>query len=131
MAHGVLAPNGDREEVRDGVGALFDAIDALIGRAATGHVDGRMAEEINDLLSSGYARALASDGELRRLERRIHELSEAGDAAGIGSLVAQRRHTTAEAMRLRARLDVLGAHLRRRISSACRRCTVELTNSIV
>jgi hypothetical protein len=95
---------------------LVSSIDALTARAALVGVDGALAREINDLLSTGYARALESDGELRRLERRFHELTDPGgmpEPGELDALIARRRETTAEAMRLRARLDVLGEQFRR------------------
>jgi hypothetical protein len=101
------------------VGELVASIDALIARAAAAGVDQATAREINDMLSTGYAHALASEGHVRRLERRIQDLMERGDreraSRELDALVVQRRDTTAQATHLRARLEQLAFHFHGRL----------------
>jgi len=94
---------------------VIASIDALIVRAAAASSDAPTVEEINDMLSTGYLRALQADSERRHLERRIGTLSAANwpDAQDRRAAVIARRRTVAEATLLRARLDVLRGHFTR------------------
>ena len=92
----------------DETGAIIDRVQALLGRPAANR------RAIEDMLTEGYARALALDAESRRLERRIAELAGAGDRDRItelAELVRKRTHADGELARLRAVLSALRGHL--------------------
>ena len=90
---------------------IFAEIDALLRDPTP-----RGLDEIEDTLTSGYAAALALEGERWRIERRIAELAaeESGDPGGelrhaeeIVGLAKQLRSTDDELARLRVVLGSL------------------------
>lgn len=77
--------------------------------------DGGVLAHIEEILTVGYARALALEAERWRLERRIGEVAASlggGDAAGAEELGALARRMSAadgDLLRLRTALDSLRA----------------------
>jgi hypothetical protein len=89
-------------------GDLHRRLDALRSRAAEGEADERVLAEMEDLLSEGYARALAGEGRSRRLEHRLEMLlprmEESAVAKEARRLALQRRNLDEAVRKLRAKL---------------------------
>jgi hypothetical protein len=82
---------------------LEQRIDELSARADAGREPGLLAE-MEDLLSEGYARALADESLLRQLDRRLDALFEnvnPADATEIRRLASERRRIAERVQRLR------------------------------
>jgi hypothetical protein len=88
---------------------LYARLDRTCARARAG-VGGDLVQELNDLLSEGYARALLDERRLVRLDERLVDvLLGAGGrhAPEVRSLVDERRRAAHTVSRLRARLDAV------------------------
>ena len=75
-------------------------------RVADGEEGLALRQELDDVLSDGYAAALALDGRRAGLERQLTEAADA-DLATRRALAAERRAAADEAARLRAQLRPL------------------------
>lgn len=85
---------------------LEQRIDRLSARAGA-RWDRGLREEIDATLSEGYARALAAEARVKRLDRRLEGLLEeldAGDAAELRAVARERWQLARQVARLRARL---------------------------
>ncbi len=85
---------------------LEQRIDELSARADAGR-EPELLAEMEDLLSEGYARALADESVLRQLDRRLEALFESmspGDATEIRRLASERRRLAERVWHLRQRL---------------------------
>ena len=85
-------------------------IDHLLARAEH-HVDERLIHEMEDLLATGYAYALAGDARSRHLRRRLDALADdvadEGMAAEMRRLTLEQRALEDSVRELRARLASL------------------------
>ena len=76
-----------------------------------GPPSGPLLAEMEHTLTSGYARALALEGERRRLERQMRELAKAAgdgiDVARLSELATELERADGELVSLRAVLDRL------------------------
>jgi hypothetical protein len=91
----------------DGHQDLHARIDQLCARAARDGADPEVVEEINDVLSEGYARALVAERALVALNERLVELVLASGERPEQQIraVAEERRVAADLVeRLRARL---------------------------
>ena len=94
----------------DDLSVLFDRIRALLNHEGNGSES--RTDEIEDTLTTGYARALALEGDRRRTEERISELAgHEGHVAELRTLKAGLRRTEEELTQLRDLLRVLAATL--------------------
>lgn len=85
---------------------LHARIDRLWERASA-WAPGAVADEINDLLSEGYARALMAEQRIVALDERVTELlmrPDTRDAGTLRSLTSERRSAARDVERLRSRL---------------------------
>jgi hypothetical protein len=91
----------------DETGAFIDRVQALLG------VPPADRAAIEDVLTEGYAQALALEAERRRLERRIAELAgDAGDRVfELVELAGRRTRADGDLFRLRDVLLALREHL--------------------
>jgi hypothetical protein len=88
---------------------LHARIDRLCERARSG-ADARLAGEMNDLLSEGYARALLDESRIVALDERVVDaLMTPADGRGeaFEMLVAERRAAARAVECLRRRLDAM------------------------
>ena len=82
-------------------------------RTLTAEINALMAEpaaplaQLEDALTTGYARALELEAERSRLERRLGEAAATGDGDGARELAARVSSTDEHLTRLRALLRVL------------------------
>jgi hypothetical protein len=105
---------------------LEQRLEELAQRAAGPDADALLLVELENLLSEGYARALAGDARRRRLDERLDELiarlDEPGVAGEVRRVTMERRTVDRGREDLRARLelvrDELFRHVPRRESSA-------------
>ena len=101
-------------------------LEELAQRAAGPDADAVLLAELENLLSEGYAHALAGDARRRRLDERLEELiarlDEPGVAPEVRRLTLERRTVDRAREDLRARLglvrDELMRHVGRREASA-------------
>ena len=93
------------------LGQLEARIADLRARAAGGTPDAQLAQEVDEILSAGYAAALRLDAESARLRERIGELvSQVEDSRAaweLRRLNLEEGAVTARALRLRSELGAL------------------------
>ena len=105
---------------------LEGRLERLAHRAACPGADALLLADLEDLLSEGYAHALAGDARRRRLDERLEaliaRLGEPGVATEVRRLTVERRTLDRALKDLRARLgiarDELIRHLGGRGASA-------------
>lgn len=86
---------------------LMARIDRLCALARRPDADRALVGEINDALSEGYGRALATEQQLAESEERLVDLLLGGDercAGELGALDAERRALASQAAGLRKQL---------------------------
>jgi phosphoenolpyruvate-protein kinase (PTS system EI component) len=89
---------------------LLERLDRLSGQVQRGRVDPAVMDEINDILSEGYALALAEEARLDQLEQRLGDiLSEvvAGRSADLRDVTVELRRTERAVSALRSRLTAM------------------------
>lgn len=92
----------------DPLSELDQRIDQLCALAARPCPDAALVEEINDVLSEGYAHALRVEQDLVALDEQLVELMLSGDpdrAREVALVDARRRALGRGAARLREQLD--------------------------
>jgi hypothetical protein len=89
---------------------LLARIDRLSARTDGACVEPRDIAEMNDVLSEGFARALADEARLDQLEQRLAELLSgvaSGRARELRHITVEWRATERDVSRLRSRLAVM------------------------
>jgi hypothetical protein len=88
---------------------LHGRIDRLCERARV-RIDGELVDEMNDVLSEGYARALLADRRVVELDERVVDVLLRPDvrrARELRALTEERRAAARAVARLRARLAAM------------------------
>jgi hypothetical protein len=98
---------------------LEGRLEQIAHRAAGPDADAFLLADLEDLLSEGYARALAGDARRRRLDERLEELiarlDEPGVATDVRRLTMERRIMDRALKDLRARLGFVRDELIRHV----------------
>lgn len=94
----------------DDLSVLIDRIHSLLKREGNG--SSSRTDEIEHTLTDGYARALALEGQRRRMEERLHELAGSEHHVGeLRTLKSRLQNTDDDLGRLRDLLRILAATL--------------------
>jgi hypothetical protein len=89
---------------------LAERIDRLCALAARPDADPSLVDEMNDMLSEGYAHVLATEQRLAEFEERVVDLLVAGDerrSRELAVIDARRRALARHAARLREQLTLM------------------------